>query len=87
VADTPIKILLTFSPKRKKWYPTRVTGLGEFSPLGRLLNFGSFFRITEICSLFFATFYPRKELCINFVKTLAAWHPEQKIPGSTPARE
>jgi hypothetical protein len=42
-----------------------MTGLGEFSPIGQLLNMGSFLKITEE-ALIWDYFFPRKKFCIHF---------------------
>jgi hypothetical protein len=45
-----------------------VTRLGESSPIGRLSSFGSFFENYRRSPNFWATFFPRKKLCIKFDK-------------------
>jgi hypothetical protein len=49
--------------------PNRVTSLAEFSSLGRLFSFGSFFIYTY--APFFVLPFPRFRLCIDFDKKIS----------------
>jgi hypothetical protein len=52
---------------------TRVTRLGEFSPIGWLFYFGNFLKITEVAQIF-ALDFPRYKLCIDFDKKWVGPH-------------
>jgi hypothetical protein len=56
------------------WATIRVTRLGEFSPIGRLLPWASFAKNTEVGSANFRLLFPRYPLFINFHKKLVGPH-------------
>jgi hypothetical protein len=39
------------------WATSRVTRLGEISPIGRLFSLGSFMKMTEVVQIFMLLFY------------------------------
>jgi hypothetical protein len=66
---------LTFGPKRfrQKWNITRVTRLGEFSPIGRLFSFASILKITEVAQVL-GLLFSKVPVSINLDKKLDGLH-------------
>jgi hypothetical protein len=53
---------------------SRVTRLGEFSPLGRSISFGQFLKITEVAQMFGHFFHGKGSGCIKFDVKLVGLH-------------
>jgi hypothetical protein len=47
-----------------------MTGLGEFSPIGRLLSLGSFLKTAEGALTFLATFFQSKNYVSNLTRKI-----------------
>jgi hypothetical protein len=61
------------SNDNENWaFPTRVTGLGEFSP-NELLFWADSLKITEL-SVIVDNFFPQQKFCINFDQKWVGHH-------------
>jgi hypothetical protein len=58
---------------RDNHFATPPGRLGEFSPTGGSVTFGSLLKITEIAHIF-GDFFPRLRLCIHFDKKWVGLH-------------